>query len=248
MIRCIIIDDEAPARNIIKTFLADFDFIEIVAECDNGFDGFKMINDLNPDFIFLDIQMPKLTGFEMLEILDKKPIIIFSTSYDQFAIKAFEHNALDYLLKPFSKDRFRDTIKKVEQKILSNETQTQPIDELVTEVQGKIEKLDRVVVKSGTKISIISIESLIHVSAEDDYVMLHTTSGRFLKQLTMNYLENHLPNESFLRVHRSSIINITYIDKMERYEKETYMIILKNGEKVKTSKTGAKLLKEKLHF
>lgn len=246
MIRCIIIDDEAPARNVIKTFLKSESDIEIIAECDNGFDAFKQINELKPDLIFLDVQMPKLTGFEMLEILEQKPSIIFTTAYDQYALKAFEMNAIDYLLKPFSTDRFSEAISKA--RIRVNTDTSQVFTKLVEDVRGKDEKLDRIVVKSGSKISIVPVDSIFYVKAEDDYVMLHTSNGRFLKQSTMNFLETHLDTSIFARIHRSIILNLTCIDKLERYEKETYMVILKNGDKLKTSKSGAKLLKEKLQL
>jgi len=246
MIKCIIIDDETPARTIIKTFLQNYPEIEIIAECDNGFDAFKKIAEHKPDLIFLDVQMPKLTGFEMLEIIDEKPAIIFTTAYDQYALKAFEHNAVDYLLKPFSRDRFNESLEKAKSRIQNK--QVEPVDSLINELQEETGILDRIVVKSGTKISILPVDSIIYVKAEDDYVMIHTENGRFLKQMTMKHLETHLPSSSFARIHRSYILNVPFIDKMERYEKETYMLILKNGEKLKTSKTGAKILKEKLQL
>lgn len=244
MIRCIIIDDEAPARTIIRTFLEDNTDVEIVAECDNGFDGYKMIAKESPDLIFLDVQMPKLTGFEMLEIVENKPSIIFTTAYDQYALKAFEHNAIDYLLKPFSRERFDEALEKVRKRAVEK----QPIDNLISDIREKTEHLDRIVVKSGTKISIVPVDTILYIKAEDDYVMLHTDDGRYLKQMTMKYLEEHLPGEQFARVHRSYILNLSTIDKMERYEKETFMLILKNGDKIKTSKSGAKVLKGKLNF
>lgn len=246
MIRCIIIDDEAPARNVVKTFLKNEPDVEIISECDNGFDAFKQINELKPDLIFLDVQMPKLTGFEMLEILDQKPSIIFTTAYDQYALKAFEMNAIDYLLKPFSVERFTEALAKARLRISTDNSQN--LNKLVEIVKEKDEKLDRIVVKSGSKISIVPVDTIFYINAEDDYVMLYTSSGRFLKQSTMNYLETHLDSSVFARIHRSTIINLTCIDKLERYEKETYMVILKNGDKLKTSKSGAKLLKEKLQL
>lgn len=246
--KCIIIDDEAPARNIVKTYLKDYPEIELLMECDNGFDGYKNINELQPDLVFLDVQMPKLNGFEMLEILNEKPIIIFTTAFDQYAIKAFECNAIDYLLKPFARDRFKTAIEKAKEIFAKKEDSPQNISGLKETISQDKELLDRVIVKSGTKINIIPVEDILYIKAEDDYVMIYTPNGKYLKQGTMKYYEAHLPQDTFARIHRSYILNITTIEKMDRYEKETYMVSLKNGDKLKTSKSGAKVLKRALNM
>lgn len=244
MIRCILIDDEQPARELVKKHLSSHADFEVIAECSNGFDGFKAIKDHEPDLIFLDIQMPKLTGFEMLELLDKRPHVIFITAYDQFAIKAFEHNAIDYLLKPYTPDRIATALKKARERIDSKEPQQ--VTQLLEDVRQEEDIIDRVVVKDRSKIDIIPVDEIWYIQAEDDYVMLHTKRGRFLKKATMHYFEGHLPSKSFVRVHRSYIIHTDQIKRMERYEKETFIIELKCNETVKTSKTGAKRLKQAL--
>jgi two-component system, LytTR family, response regulator len=247
MIRTIIIDDEKPARDLITAFLSDFDNIEIIDQCDDGFKGLKSIQDNNPDLVFLDIQMPKLTGFEMLELLDDMPVVIFSTAYDQFALKAFELNAVDYLLKPYSKERFKLALEKAVLKV-ENKTSDKTAEKLVKTINESVEELSRIVVKSGSKIHILSLESIIYIEAQDDYVMFHTKEKKFLKKATMSYYEAHLPKNEFVRIHRSSIVNIAFIDKIELFEKESYSLILKNSEVLKISKAGYKELKERLHF
>ncbi len=244
MIKAIIIDDEKLARDVIKKFLESFSGIQVIEECSNGFEGIKAIATHKPQLIFLDIQMPKLTGFEMLELLDDKPIIIFSTAFDQYAIKAFELSAADYLLKPYSKARFDEAVikalKKVDEEIDSQEVVTSVLDN-----RESLEKLDRVVIKNGSKIVILGIDSIQHFQAQDDYVAVYSEGQKYLKQITMKYLEENLP-EGFIRVHRSFIVNIDQIDKLEAYSKDSYIAILKNGEKVSVSRNGYNLLKEKL--
>jgi two-component system LytT family response regulator len=240
-IKTIIIDDEKLGRDLIKNYLQVFDNIEIVSECENGFDGLKSINENKPDLIFLDIQMPKLNGFEMLELMEEHPKIIFTTAYDQYALKAFEVNAIDYLLKPFSRDRFADALSKVLSKIgetEKSETPTPKFDILRTE-----EKLNRIVVKKNNKILVIPIDEINFIEAKDDYVSIVTNEGSFLKQNRMKYYEENLPDK-FIRIHRSYICNLTQIKEIALLEKESHFAILKTGEKLSVSKNGYKRLKE----
>lgn len=248
MIRCVIIDDEQPARELVKKLLTQNGEYELVDECNNGFDGFKAIKDHSPDLVFLDIQMPKLTGFEMLELLDEaeKPHVIFITAYDQYALKAFEQNAIDYLLKPYTPDRFNQALEKANERLKQKEPQK--VESLLDDIRENTESLNRVVVKDRSKIEIIPVDEIHYIKAEDDYVMFYTVRGRFLKKATMNYFEKNLPEKEFIRVHRSFIINTQQIKRMERYEKETFILQLKCGENIKTSKSGAKRLKEALNF
>ncbi len=245
MYRCIIIDDEAPARNIMKKYLEQTGGFELLQECSNGFEGFKAIKDLKPDIIFLDIQMPKLDGFELLELLDNPPEVVFVTAFDQFAIKAFDKNALDYLLKPYSFERFSEAVTKIKKRL--EEKQTQPgLPTLLEEVNDNREILDRVVVKNNTKIEIFPVKDIRYIKAEDDYVMIYTVKGRFLKKATMKYFESHLPQDQFVRIHRSYIVNTLFIQRMERYGKETLIVRLSDNVDIKTSKAGTKRLKEVL--
>jgi two-component system LytT family response regulator len=243
-IKTIIIDDEKLAREIIKSYLKKYNNVELLSECSDGFDGIKQINDLKPDLIFLDIQMPKLTGFEMLELLDEPPIIIFTTAFDQYALKAFEVNATDYLLKPFSEVRFAEALNKAIKLITNIPPVKQELDGLVKSVEKRNEFLDRVIIKSGQKIQIIPIEVISYIEAQDDYTMLYTEKGNFLKQKTMKYFEENLDPKNFLRVHRSYIVKLSAIKQIELFEKESYRVLLNDGVKLPVSKSGYQNLKE----
>jgi two-component system LytT family response regulator len=245
--RVIIVEDEKPARDLVKNYLLAFPEIELIGEYDNGFDGLKAINELKPDLIFLDVQMPKLNGFEMLEVLDHRPEVIFTTAYDQYAINAFEQNAVDYLLKPFSQERFTQAVNKLKDR---GESRSEPegIDRIKKHFEEGGEKLHRVVIKKAGRIHVISTDKIDFLEAQDDYVMVYTDEGKFLKQQTMKYFEKHLDPEQFVRVHRSYIANVTRIEKIEPYEKSNFILILKDGNKVPVSRSGMQLLKEKLDF
>ena len=245
-IRVIIIDDEKLAREITKSYLSKVPEVEIIAECSNGFDAIKKINENKPDLIFLDIQMPKINGFEMLELLDDPPAIIFTTAYDQFAIKAFEVSAVDYLLKPFSEERFNTALKKSYTFIQDKYQQNSAIKNIIEHHDQRIEFLERVVIKDGSKISILPVDSIKWIEAQDDYVMINSDQGRFLKKKTMKYFENHLDENAFIRIHRSYIINADFIQHLEQKGKESYQLILKNGKELPVSKTGLTKLKNTL--
>jgi len=248
-LQTLIIEDEELARNLLRSYLKDHPDIEIIGECENGFDGVKAINDKKPDLVFLDIQMPKITGFEMIELLDFKPQIIFTTAYDQYALKAFELNAVDYLLKPFSKDRMLSAIEKVKHRIQNGEDTSEKLDELSNFRAGE-EFIDRVVVKDRHKIHIITVDKIRYIESLDDYVMIYTQDGRHMKQKTMKYFETNLDPKNFIRIHRSYIVQVDNIAEIQQYEKESYIVILKdaNKTKLKVSKTGYKKIKETLHF
>jgi two-component system LytT family response regulator len=240
--RVIIVEDESPARDIIKLFLKSHEDFELVGEAENGFDGLKLIQTLQPDLIFLDIQMPKLTGFELLELIDQPPAIIFSTAYDQYALKAFELHAADYLLKPYNRARFDESIARVRTLIQSPVVVS--TEALVKDYLQ--EPSHRIVVKDGTKISIIPTDDIIRIAAQDDYSEIITSTGKHLKKQTMRHLEEVLDTKKFVRVHRSSIVQVSMIQKIDKYGKETHLAILKNGDEVVVSAAGYGSLKELL--
>ncbi|TNF39884.1 MAG: response regulator [Bacteroidetes bacterium] len=245
-LRTIIVEDEELARQLMKSFLSESDKVEIIAECENGFEGVKMINELKPDLVFLDIQMPKITGFELLELLEHKPQIIFATAYDQYAIKAFEYNAADYLLKPYSKDRLLEAVNKVFDRIQKDDSAPDVADRI-----GNFPKegfIDRVVVKDRHKIHIIPVDHIRYIESMDDYVMIYTTEGRHMKQKTMHFFEAALDPNQFVRIHRSYIVKVGEINEIQQYEKESYIVILHDKTKLKVSKTGYKNLKDVLSF
>lgn len=247
MIKAIVIDDEQPARDIIKHYLSKHADIEVATECSDGFSGLKAIHELQPNLVFLDVQMPKLTGFEMLELMDEAPQIIFTTAFDQYAIKAFELNAVDYLLKPYSQDRFDAAVQKAKDRI-QKEDNSSGIKKLAEHVSDNIETLDRIVVKLGSKIKVIPIDTVLYIESQDDYVMVYTTDGKYLKQQTMKYFEKHLDSSVFCRIHRSYLVNINTIKQLELYEKNSYLAVLSNGAKLKVSDTGYKALRELMKF
>ena len=245
--KAIIIDDESLARELIKAYLKKFDQIEVIAECADGFEGLKAVQQHGPDLIFLDVQMPKITGFEMLELIDNPPVVIFSTAFDQYAIKAFELSAVDYLLKPYSESRFEEAVKKAIARVGQQSEQKQKLDKL-QESRAEQDTLDRMVVKTGNKIQILSLKQIHHFEAQDDYVAIHSDQGKFLKLMRMKALENGLPTDDFVRIHRSHIVNVKHIEKLELYEKDSYILYLKNGQQLPVSRSGHSRLKEVLRY
>lgn len=247
MIKTLIVEDEKLARDLVRDYLDKHEDFEIIGECEDGFSGLKAINELKPDLVFLDIQMPKLTGFELLEVLEHHPAVIFTTAFDQYALKAFEHNAVDYLLKPYSADRFDEALDKARERIKGGGDR-QAIQRLVEHRDEQNEILHRVVVKSRSKIHVIPVDKIFYLEAQDDYVMIYTADSKHLKQKTMKFFESHLPAEDFVRIHRGYIVRISEIAQMQLYEKESYIVILKNGVKLPVSKSGLPKLKNKLDF
>lgn len=242
-IKLLIIDDEKPARDIIKYYLKDRKDVEILTECENGFDGFKAIRELKPDLIFLDVQMPKLSGFELLDILENKPEVIFSTAFDQYAIKAFEQNAIDYLLKPFDKERFDQALEKAIAKIQLPLEEKTKLSMHIAQPDG--DEIQKIVVRNGNSVHILIPQDIIYFTAEDDYVMIYTDSERYLKNTTMKYLESNLP-KNFMRIHRSSIINLNAIKEVQTYKKDSLTVKMRNDEFVNASQTGSVKLRNYL--
>lgn len=241
--RIIIVEDEEPARDLLKRYLSASTNIEIIGEFADGFEAAKAINSLKPDLVLLDIQLPRLTGFEILEIIEHPAAIIFTTAYDEYALKAFERNAVDYLLKPFSKDRFLQALERAKERMAAKSA---PNLETLAENLTPNEPLNRIVVKTGKAIQVVPIEQIEMIEASDDYVSIYTNQERFVKKQTMKYFEERLNPNTFIRTHRSYIVNITQIASIELYEKDSYIGILRNGNKVKISASGYKELKEKL--
>lgn len=240
MIKCVIIDDEPLARLIVKEYLQQYPEVEVLQECNDGFEGVKAIMQHQPDLIFLDIQMPKINGFEMLELIETPPAVIFTTAFDEFAMKAFDNNAIDYLLKPFSKERFD---KAFEKWLSKRNTPSDINDQLTENRQRTADENSRVVVKTHNQIRIIPIHDIIYLEAYDDYVKMHTTQGMFLKKRTMSSFEQGLNPNDFVRVHRSYIIKLDQLTRIEQPEKDVHVALLKTGAKVPLSKTGYGRLK-----
>jgi two-component system, LytTR family, response regulator len=229
--RAILVDDEELARGYLRELLSPHSEIEIAAECRNGFEAVKAINELAPDLVFLDVQMPKLDGFEVLELIDAKPAVIFVTAYDQYAMRAFDAQAADYLLKPFTAERFERALDRAKSGAGAKSVQMPP------------RELTRLVVRDGAKVHVIPIEKLDYAEAQDDYVALHSEGKSYLKQQPIGALEAMLDRNRFVRIHRSSIVNIERIARIEPFSKESRIAILIDGSRLPVSRAGyARLL------
>jgi len=241
--RTLIIDDEQLARQRIKRLLSEFDEVTIIGEAENGAIGLQMIATEQPDLIFLDIEMPVLNGFEMLAKLTHQPKVVFTTAYDQYAIKAFDEGSIDYLLKPIEQERLVKTIAKLKQTNLA--TVAFPIDELMRKIQGK-QSIKTLTVKLGDKILLIKLTDIVHVEAEEKYVFLHTVDGKkHLTDYTLTMLEEKLPEE-FLRVHRSHIINTDFIKEIRRGFNGALIFVLNHNDvKITSSRSNSEALRQR---
>jgi two-component system, LytTR family, response regulator len=242
MIRTIIVDDEELARHLLREYLGTEADIEIIAECGNGFDAVKAVTELRPSLIFLDVQMPKLDGFEVLELIDRETAVVFVTAFDQYAMKAFDAAAVDYLLKPFTVERFRTALDRVRRRL--TEKQPRPDSaELSLASRGPDQYAQRVVVRDGSRVHIIPADKLDYAEAQDDYVALHSGPKSYLKQQSMTSLEAALDPSRFIRVHRSFLVNIERVTKIEAYSKDTKLAILSDGKQIPISRAGYTRLK-----
>jgi two-component system LytT family response regulator len=244
IIRTIIVDDEEPARLLLREYLSINEEVKIVAECANGFDAVKAMSELKPDLVILDIQMPKLNGFEVLELVDQPPTVIFATAYNQYAIQAFEVHAVDYLLKPFSKERLNEALEHAKSHL--NKNKSISIGALASAAGMKSSPLERILVKDGSKVHVIPVDRIDYIEAQDDYVAIKSEGKTHLKQERMAVLEKELDTQSFVRVHRSYIVNIERIARIELYAKDSRMAILKDGTKLLISRAGYEKLKNML--
>jgi two-component system LytT family response regulator len=243
MIKAILIDDEPLARAMVKEYLSDYPEIELMQECNDGFEGLKAIQQHKPDLLFLDIQMPKINGFEMLELIEQPPGVIFTTAFDEYALKAFEAHAVDYLLKPFSKERFGKAL----QKWMDQQHRPLPLSPALLETAAQApQQQERIVVKINGKIKIIPVEDIQYIEASDDYVRVYTQEGNFLKNKTMSFFEETLSPSEFVRVHRSYILHVQQVTRIEPYEKDQQIALLRSGARIPISKSGYARLKQVL--
>jgi two-component system, LytTR family, response regulator len=242
MHKTILVDDEPLSREIIKSYLKKYPQFTVAQECNDGFEGLKAIQQHKPDLVFLDIQMPKINGFEMLELVEEPIAVIFVTAFDEYAIRAFETSAIDYLLKPFSEERFKRALDKFFDKQNSTDSTRKVLDALAASPQQQ----SRIVVKTGTKVKIIPVHEIHYLEADDDYVRIVTEEGHFLKNKTMSFYEQTLDPSQFVRVHRSYILQIKHITRIDPYQKESHLAILKSGKQIPVSKAGYLKLKEVL--
>jgi len=242
--KALIVDDEELARKLLREMLAQHPEIEIAAECGNGMDAVKAAAEHRPDLLFLDVQMPKLTGFDVLELIEHDSVaVVFVTAYDQYAMKAFDVHAVDYLLKPYSRERFEAALERAK-----SQKSTKQIDagELAAAARPAGQYSERIVVKDGTKVTLIPVAKLDYAEATDDYVTLASEGKKHLKQQTISGLEMTLDPSQFVRIHRSFVVNLERVARIEPYGKDSKVAILTNGVRLPVSKTGYGRLKELL--
>jgi two-component system LytT family response regulator len=238
VLRAIIVDDEELARAFLREMLRGHADIELAAECANGFEAVKAVAEHSPDLLFLDVQMPKLDGFEVLELIDPGPAVVFVTAFDQYAMRAFDAHAVDYLLKPFGADRFERALERAKARLGERKLPTE-----VAAERPAAERPNRIVVKDGTRVHVIPLDKLDYIEAQDDYVALHSGGKSYLKQQPIGALESALDPARFVRVHRSAIVNLERVARIEPYGKESRLAILHDGTRLPVSRSGyARLL------
>jgi two-component system, LytTR family, response regulator len=238
-IRVAVVDDEALARQILREFLSSHPEIELVAECANGFEAVKAVAELKPDLVFLDIQMPKLDGFEVLELIGNDTAVVFVTAHDNFAIRAFEVHAVDYLMKPVAAGRFEAALKRAEERLEGKAPSNRPAAaELAAAARPPAQYLERIPVRDGARVSIIPVAKLDYAEAQDDYVALASDGKKHLKQQTIASLETALDPSRFMRIHRSYIVNLERVAKIEPYSKDSHVAVLTTGAQLPVSRAG----------
>jgi two-component system LytT family response regulator len=240
MQKVIIVDDEAAGRTLIRQYLEGYPSLIVVGEANNGVDAVRIINEFRPDLLFLDIQMPGLTGFDVIKHIDEIPRIIFSTAYDQYALQAFDVHAVDYLLKPYTRERFGQAV----QRVLNPEgTNIQKIQPLAESLLSGTSYPEKILVQTGNRLVTVAVADIIWIDAEGDYSKLITVKGSFLSNYGISVLENKLNPQHFIRVHRSAMINIHYVREVQKYP-SSYDVILQNGDVVRVSRSYMDRIKE----
>ncbi|KFI05714.1 LytTR family DNA-binding domain-containing protein [Massilia sp. BSC265] len=241
--RVLIVDDEHLARALLREYLAGHPDIEVVGECANGFEAVKAIGELDPELVFLDIQMPKLDGFEVVELAGSKPYYIFATAYDQYALKAFEVRAIDYLLKPFSRERLAQALAHARSRQPQPEQAAQ-LQAVVADAAQRRGYLERVLIKDGARVHVVPSSTIDYIEAQDDYVQVTASGKAWLKNQRMSELEAQLDPQVFLRIHRSYIANVGSIARIEPASKDNYCAVLKDGTRLPISRSGYQKLRE----
>ena len=243
-LRIAIVDDEELARRVVREYLQDVDDVEIVAECANGFEAVKVATELRPDLLLLDVQMPKLTGFEVVELVGREQPVVFVTAYDQYALRAFEVHAVDYLLKPFERDRLVEALARARERL----QQRQPAAAAALKAAGESRPrpLDRILIRDGAKVHIVPVSRVDYVQAQDDYVCIRSEGREYLKEQTLSELEAALDPARFVRIHRSYLLNVDRLARVEPMSKDSRAAILKDGTEVPVSRTGYQRLTELL--
>jgi two-component system LytT family response regulator len=236
MMKIAIVDDEQLARKLLREYLSAYSDVEIVAECANGFEAVKAVTDIKPDLLLLDIQMPRLNGFEVLELIGREVGVIFVTAYDKYALRAFEVHAVDYLLKPFSPERLREALDRAKARIQA--PQLLPIEDLTAAARPPGARAERILIRDGANVHVIPVSKIDYAEAQDDYVCFRSDGKRYLKQQTLADVEAVLDPSQFVRIHRSYILNVERLAKLELYAKDSHAAILRDGTRLPVSRSG----------
>jgi len=239
-LRAVVVDDEAPARSLLREYLSGHEDVEVVGECENGFVAAREIPRLAPDLVFLDVQMPKLDGFEVLELIAPGPAVVFCTAYDEFALKAFEVHAVDYLLKPFGRERLAEALQRVRER--RSGSAVAPA-RLTAAARAPGSYAERVIVRDGAEVHVIPVDTIDWLEAQDDYVAIHVGKKAWLKQQPLGELLETLDPARFVRVHRSAAVPLDRIARIEPYGKDSRVVVLRDGREVPVSKGGYQRLK-----
>jgi two-component system LytT family response regulator len=240
----VIVDDEALARRILREYLSGHADVEVVAECANGFEAVKAVTELKPDLILLDVQMPKLDGFEVLELIGGETPVIFVTAFDQYAIKAFEIHAVDYLLKPFSADRLGEALDRARQRVRRGEPL--PVREVTAAARERQVPLHRILIRDRADVHVVPIAKVDYIESQDDYVAIHSAGRSYLKEQTLAELESALDARAFVRVHRRYILNVARLARIEVTDTDSRVAILSDGARLPISRSGYARLRELL--
>jgi len=247
-LRVVIVDDEPLARAVVREYLGKHPQVEVAAECGNGFDAVKAVTELSPDVLFLDVQMPKLSGFEVLELIGREVPVVFITAYDEYALRAFEVHAVDYLLKPFSEERFAEALERTRERLRTRAAGGGEVDveALVAQARPRPGPLERVLIRDGPRVHVLPVDRIDYVEAQDDYVGFKADGRLFLKDQTLAAVEGQLDSSLFVRIHRSYVLNVERLARMELYAKDSRVAILRDGTRLPVSRAGyarlAKLL------
>ncbi len=250
-LRVLLVDDEAPARALLREYLGAHSDVEVAGECANGFEAVKAITERAPDLVFLDVQMPKLDGFEVLELLERPPAVVFCTAYDEHALRAFEVHAVDYLLKPFGRERLAEALTRVRERLAAGRSGAPPSRApesaaLAAAARGPERHLTRIAVRDGAQVHVIPVDQVDSIEAQDDYVAIHAAGKAHLKHQALAGLADALDPERFVRIHRSHVVNVDRIVRIELMARDQRVAILRDGRQLPVSRSGHDRLKEVL--
>lgn len=244
--RIAIVDDEEPARLVLREYLEGEPDVEVVAECANGFEAVKAVTEHKPDLVITDIQMPKLDGFEVLDLVGRDTNVIFATAYDEYALKAFEVHAIDYLLKPFSRDRMREALARARQRIAAGKPSKPDAAAVAGAARPAGSWITRIVIRDGSEVHVVPLDRVDYVEAQDDYIAVHAGERTLLKDQTLTSLESQLDPRRFVRIHRSYLLNLDRLARLETATKDTKMAVLRDGRRLPVSRSGYDRLQQLL--